>query len=83
MLGDGRLSDTRTGEQDDVLRARPLGLSTSSWYSAVAQVIEVNEEIAFVSFQPSLCGGVSKPRKKAIEVSCVRIDGLGSTCQPG
>jgi hypothetical protein len=50
VLGDGRLSDTRTGEQDDVLRERALGLSTGSWYSAVAQVIEIGEEVPLVSF---------------------------------
>jgi hypothetical protein len=64
------------------LRPRALGLSTGSWYSAVAQVVEISEEIALISFQPSLGGRVSKPSQKAIKVAGVRIDGLGSTREP-
>jgi hypothetical protein len=82
MLGAGRLSDTRPRKPDDVLRQRALGLSTGSWYSTLAQVVEVTEEIALVSFQPSLGGCVSKPGQKTIEVSRVCIDGFGSTREP-
>lgn len=79
MLGDRRLSDTRTGKQDDVVRQRALGLSTCSWYSTVPQVVQIRQEIAFVSFQPSFGGFATEPGQKAIEVTGVRIDGLGST----
>jgi len=33
MLGDGRLSDTRTGKRDHVVRERMLQPSPDSWYS--------------------------------------------------
>src|SRR5437867_3028509 len=82
MLGDGRLSDTRTVKQDDVLRQRALGLNTDSGYSAVAQIVEISEEIAFVSFHPSLGRWVSKPGKKSIEITRVCVDGFGSTQEP-
>ena len=82
MLGDGRLSDTRTGKQDDVLRQRALGLNTDSRHSTVAQIVEISEEIAFVSFHPSLGRCVSKPGKKSIEITRVCVDGFGSTREP-
>jgi len=82
MLGDGRLSDARTGKQDDVSRQRALGLNTDSGYSTVAQIVEISEEIAFVSFHPSLGRCVSKPGKKSIEITRVCVDGFGSTREP-
>src|SRR5712691_2082847 len=66
MLGDGRLSDARTGKRDHVVRERMLQPSPDSWYSPVAEVVEIGEKVAFVSFHPSLGRCVSKPGKKSI-----------------
>ena len=78
MLGDGRLSDTRTGKRDHVLRDHTLLPTTDSCYSPVAQVVEIGEKVAFISFKPALGRRLLEPGQKTGQVSRVRIDRLGS-----
>ena len=69
MLGDSCLSQTRTGQRDHVGRWRMLQPSTDSSYPPMTQVIEVGEQIALVSFHPSLGRQVPEPAEKALQVA--------------
>lgn len=82
VLGDGRLSDARAGKRDDVLRRRRPQPSTDARYPSVTQVVEISEQIAFVSFHPPLGGHVREPAEKALQVTRVGVDGLGAPGQP-
>src|SRR5438045_1731065 len=82
MLGDGRLSHTRAGKRDYVLRRRRLQLSTDARYPSVTQVVKISEKIALVSFHPPLGGHVHEPAEKPLQVTRVGIDGLGTPGQP-
>ena len=82
MLGDGRLSDTWTGKRDYVLRERTLQPGTNSRYSPVAEVVEIGENVAFVSFKPALGRCLVEPGQITSQVSRVGIDRLGSAGEP-
>src|SRR6266702_3344266 len=82
MLGDGRLSDTRTGKRDHVVRERMLQPSPDSWYSPVVEVVEIGEKVAFISFKPALGRCLVEPGQITSQVSRVGIDRLGSAGEP-
>src|SRR5258708_26243085 len=52
--------------------------STDSRYSPVAQVVEIGEEVAFISFDPPFGRRLLEPCEKTLQVSRVGIDRLGS-----
>ena len=82
MLGDGCLSQTGTGQRDHVGRWRMLQPSTDSSYSPVAEVVEVGEKVAFISFKPALGRCLVEPGQITSQVSRVGIDRLGSAGEP-
>src|SRR4051794_4995873 len=52
--------------------------STDSRYSPVAQVVEIGEEVALISFDPPFGRRILEPSQKTLQVSRVGIDRLGS-----
>jgi hypothetical protein len=70
------------GESGAVLRELTLQPSSESRYSPVAQVVEIGEKVAFISFKPALGRCLVEPGQITSQVSRVGIDRLGSTGEP-
>ncbi len=56
--------------------------STDSRDSPVAQIVEIGEKVALVSLDPPFRRCLLEPRQKALQVSRIGIDRLGSAGEP-